>query len=423
MAANKLLEDFDLHIWSEGDRYVAQVTRSPIGPSKRAELKWPFEETHRELRLQLENAILRGRLRGSRGAVSADEKILRDFGSSMFKAVFREAEPIARSFNGSVDFIDTQMEKFEGLRVKLNVEPPELALLPWEYVFDEASSDPTRTFLSLSSRSPLVRFLDLNAPTYAAIDAPLNILGMIANPGGEWEPLDAEAERRGIEKAIDAMKDKDLVNFRWVQGETAEDLLSAMQQDDWHVFHFIGHGGLEVFKDSDGTRRSEGYVVFADGLGGAVKISPTQLATILQTGGHLRLAVLNCCDSGRGASPGEALVRSGLSASVAMQFPVSNDAAVKFASHFYGALVAGQTVERALTVGRVAMQITNAVEWGIPVLFTRAGANLSFNVKREPPRPAERAAKPVPPEPKAEHAARRQSAQAELRRLFAGVGI
>jgi hypothetical protein len=417
------IEDFDLRIWAEGDHYVAQVQRSPIGPSDRAPLHWPFEQTHRELRLELENAILRGRLRNSRGAITPSEKILRDFGSTMFKSVFKEAEPIARRFNGSLDFIDTQPEKYEGLRVKLMVEPPELALLPWEYVFDETSRDPARTYLSLSSRSPLVRFLEAAAPAYQAIAAPLNVLAMIANPGGEWETLDFDAEKRGIETAIDRVLDKDLVKLRWVNGDTAENLLDALALDEWHVFHFIGHGGTDAFVDSDGTRRTEGYVVFGDGIGGAVKVSPTQLATILQTAPRLRLAVLNCCDSGRGASPGEALVRSGLAASVAMQFPVSNEAAVSFASRFYNALVTGQTVERSLTVGRVAMQLSNPVEFGIPVLFTRLGSNLFFDIRRSAPVAAPEEAGPAVPQPKEEHAARRSSAQAELRRLFSGVGV
>ncbi|KQV50538.1 hypothetical protein ASC95_14325 [Pelomonas sp. Root1217] len=422
-------EDFDLRIWAEGDQYMAQVMRSPIGASDPAVWKWPFEQSHRELRLELENAILRGRLRNSRGAVSPHEKKLRDFGGDMFKSVFTDAEPIARRFNGSLEFVDNQPGQFEGLRVKLMVEPPELAVLPWEYVFDETSRDPARTYISLSSRSPLVRFHEATARAFQAITAPLNVLGMIADPGGEWEKLDFDKEKHGIETAIDKIENsKQMVNLRWVNGHTVDDLLDMLTQGDWHVFHFIGHGGTDPVIDDDGTRHTEGYLVFGDGKGGAKKITPTQLARILRTAGHLRLAVLNCCDSGCGASPGEALVRSGIAASVAMQFPVSNEAAVSFASRFYNALVTGQTVEKALTIGRVAMQVENPVEWGIPVLFTRMGADLFFDVKRPPhPVPVEPtpsrpvpllAVTPQPAPPKEDHDARRRNAQAALRRLL-----
>jgi hypothetical protein len=422
-------EDFDLRIWSEGDQYLAQVMRSPIGASEPAVWRWPFEQGHRELRLELEIAILRGRLRNSRAAISPHEKKLRDFGGDMFKSVFADAEPIARRFKGSLEFVDNQPETFEGLRVKLMVEPPELALLPWEYVFDETSRDPARTYISLSSRSPLVRFHEASALPFQAITAPLNVLGMIADPGGEWEALDFDKEKRGIETAIDKIENsKQLVNLRWVNGHTVDDLLDMLNQGDWHVFHFIGHGGTDPVADHDGIRHTEGYVVFGDGKGGAKKITPTQLARILRTASHLRLAVLNCCDSGCGASPGEALVRSGIAASVAMQFPVSNEAAVSFGSRFYNALVTGQTVEKALTIGRVAMQVEHPVEWGIPVLFTRMGANLFFDVKRpqsqvlteataSQPMPLQ-AAPLLPTLPKEDHDARRRNAQAALRRLL-----
>lgn len=419
-------EDFDLRIWAEGGQYMAQVTHSPIGPSEPAVWTWPFQENHRELRLELEIAILKGRLRDSRGTVSPHERKLRDFGSGMFKSVFKDAEPIAHCFNASLEFVDNQPDKFEGLRVKLLVKQPELALLPWEYVFDETSRDPARTYLSLSSRSPLVRFHEAAMPAHQAITAPLNVLGMIVNPGGEWDRLDVDAEKRGIEAAIDKVGDEELVNLRWVIGDTVDDLLDMLSSNDWHVFHFIGHGGTDTVEEG-GKRRTESYMVFGDGKGGAKKITPTQLATILQTASHLRLAVLNCCDSGSGASPGEALVRSGIAASVAMQFPVSNDAAVCFASRFYNALVTGQTVEKALTIGRVAMQVSNPVEWGIPVLFTRMGANLFFDVKRpgRAVRKGSRASQtmpsavgPRPEPPKDDHDARRRNAQAALRRLL-----
>jgi hypothetical protein len=430
MADSRYL-DFDLHVWSEGDHFAVQVTHSPVGRSERVELRWPFGESIEVVLLRIEYAVLKSQMRGMRGGpMSADEKILRDFGSSMFKAVFKDDERIARRFNGSLDYVEAQRGKIGGLRVKLTIEPPELSMLPWEYVFDESFHDPLQSYLCLRSRSPFVRFLDIgDMQAFETLQPPLKILGMIANPGGAWEALDVEAERNRIDQAIDQVGDKSRIKFRWVKGDTPELLQMALEEDDWHVFHFIGHGGTDVYTDAEGKQRSEGYVVFADGLGGAVKVSPSQLALRLQDSGRLRLAVLNCCESGRHA--GAALVRSGLPSVVAMQFKVSNDAAVRFASVFYASLLSGKSVEKALTAARVTLQLYCGVEWATPVLFTRIAPDVLFDAALDrdtgaPSAPASGIAAPILPAQAplsaAPPASRKQLAQDELRRMFAGIG-
>jgi hypothetical protein len=175
-----------------------------------------------------------------------------------------------------------------------------------------------------------------------------------------------------------------------VRGGSRDDLFDLMQQESWHVFHFIGHGGTERYVDSDGQSRSRGFVVMQDGYGAADKVSGSELGLMLEGSGSLRLAVLNCCDSGRGSSGfsnvGTALVTSGVPMAVAMQFAISNGAAVRFASMFYKSLVLGETVERALTVARRYMRNESNVEWGIPVLFTRSGSCVLFEIQsREAP--------------------------------------
>jgi hypothetical protein len=409
-------KDFDLHIWREGDRYFGEVKDSPAGASDRVLLRWPFgTEPHEVLLLKLENAILKGR--GYRaGPISGEEKILRQFGAEVFKAVFRDSEEIARKFVASLEMLEKENDT--GLRLNLRVDPPELAMLPWEYVFDESSR--VDEYLCLKNRSPLVRFLGgSGAAGRFQVEGPLRVLGMIANPGGEWEVLDTEAERRRIDEALSDPDDipPGSVHFRWVQGGTSDDLFNLMQRGPWHIFHFIGHGGTERYVDSSGEYRSEGYVVMEDGLGGAVKVSASHLGLTLEDG-NVRLAVLNCCESARGtnfSSAGAALVKSGVPMVIAMQFAITDVAASRFAAMFYKSLIGGQTVEHALTVARRYMRLRSNVEWGIPVLFTRSGACVLFNGRVTPPDPvATGAALRVP----TEAMSRRTQAQEEFRRLW-----
>jgi hypothetical protein len=383
---HKIYPNFDLYISKEGDRYMAEVRDSPAGVTGKVALNWPFgPDAHEYLMLRLENAILKGR--GYRhGPLTSEEKMLREFGSDVFRAVFRDSDSVARRFATSLDKVEARPDKFLGLRLRLHVEPPELARLPWEYMFDASTRDheALQNFLCLRNRSPLVRFLDVDGPGKPwSLTGPLKILCMIANPRGEWEPLDTEGERHRIEEALSSMPNTQ-VKADWVLGGTLDDLFEKLRRREHHIFHFIGHGGTDTYVDGNGQSHPQGFVVMHDGLGGATKVSASRLAFLLSDS-SIRLAVLNCCDSARGgnslSSTGAALVNAGVSLAVAMQFAISNGAAARFAGMFYKSLVSGEPVERALTDSRRFMSTESALEWGIPVLFAPAGASLEFEVK------------------------------------------
>jgi len=410
------LLDFDLRIWAADGKYVAQVMDSPAGRSERETLRPPFGSDSNEiLSLKLENAVLRGR--GYRGVpVSCEEKILREFGSEMFRIVFREAASIAQKLSSSLDIVEQRSETVDGLRIKLTIEPPEMAALPWEYVFDERQGD--TGYMCLRHKSPMVRFLDFGrATTTFSIKGRLNVLGIVANPRGEWDNLDTEQERNRIDEAIASIPDKNLVNFRWVPGDTHEHLLEMMQREAWHVFHFIGHGGVQ---------NDEGFIVLGDGRGGADQLTAADLALTLQSSGALKLAILNCCESARGtANPAEALVRLGIPAVVAMQYPITDEAAVRFSSQFYKSLLMGQSLERSLTMARVWIRKRSKLEWAIPVLFTRASSDALFKIEPgERGSPEERSSQTSPPSSPestsspSDYEQKRSRAQAELKRLF-----
>jgi CHAT domain-containing protein len=416
--------DFDLSIWAEAGHYFAKVINSPCGPSETVSLRTPFPNTTpTELVLLLENAVLRSQGL-HRGLMSKEEGILREFGDEMFKIVFREPHQIAMQFANSLNMVELQKHNgVDGLRVKLRVEPPELAQLPWEYVYDEL----TKNYLCLRHRSPLVRFLEVAESTAAlVVNGPLNILGMIANPGGEWALLDVDKERQRIDAAIAPLQERKEANFRWVQGHTSTNLLDMMQQESWHVFHFIGHGGIYRSSAASGGSGSDddsnGFIVLGDGQGGAQEISATDLSLMLQGDGSLQLAVLNCCESGRGggvkaySSPGAALVRSGIPAVVAMQFPISDQAAIQFASRFYSSLASGYSVEKAVTAARVDMRLSSDLEWGIPVLFTRTVTGRMVPGARD--RRVDSSIEETTTIVHDNFASKRQLAQQELRRLF-----
>jgi WD40 repeat protein len=106
-----------------------------------------------------------------------------------------------------------------------------------------------------------------------------------------------------------------------------------------------------------------------------------------------RLVVLNSC-SGAAAGVSDlfsgtaaALVRGGVSAVAAMQYEISDPAAVAFARGFYAAIARGRGVDDAVSSGRVAILglSDRTLEWVTPVLYLRGHETQLFTL----PAPAE----------------------------------
>jgi hypothetical protein len=80
---------------------------------------------------------------------------------------------------------------------------------------------------------------------------------------------------------------------------------------------------------------------------------------------------------------------------VAMQFPITDDAAIRFARTFYKCVAKGLPIDAAVAEGRKALFNDEAADWATPVLCLRTddGNLLQGNA---PPQPA---AAPLPPPP------------------------
>jgi WD40 repeat protein len=97
--------------------------------------------------------------------------------------------------------------------------------------------------------------------------------------------------------------------------------------------------------------------------------------------GHrsLRLVVLNACEGARSARDdpfggvAQALVHQGIPAVIAMQFEISDPAALVFSQSFYQAVADGLPVDVATLEARRAMFAEGSeVEWATPVLYLRS---------------------------------------------------
>ena len=364
--------DFEIEI-ARGDRvdYPLAVIHSPAGET-RATFTLPFSQIELENRiLTLKNVLLRSGGQHRR-ALTPDEQTVRTFGQDLFDALF--TGDVGSLYHES----RRQAERQDaGLRIKLRIQSPELSALPWEFLFDRRGDE----FVCLSTSTPLVRYLETSVPVRPlAVKPPLRVLGMVVSPN-DLDPLDVETERQRLDRALAPLQERGLVHLHWLEGGTWRDLQRCLRQEQWHIFHFVGHGAYDA-------QRDEGIVAFADRDGNSRHLTATELARLLTDHSTLRLALLNSCEGARAgeldllSSTAATLVRRGLPAVLAMQYDITDRAAIQLSESFYEALADGLPVDAALAEARkaISLGVANSLEWGTPALFMRSGDGRIFDI-------------------------------------------
>jgi hypothetical protein len=271
-----------------------------------------------------------------------------------------------------------------GLRLRLHLtDVPELADLPWEYIYPGADYD----FPALSTRTPVVRYADVPRPVPPQeVTLPLRVLAMVARPRGYLVP-DPARERDELNKNLAPLINRRQVKVNWLDEPTREMLLRHLRQEPYHVLHFVGHGRFD-------PHTQDGFLILTDKQGYADPLDSVRLRRLLQDCPSLRMAVLIACEGARTgmidpfAGIAATLVRGGIPAVVAMQFEITYGAAAIFESALYQALADKLPLDAAVGEGRktVDLQRPGTVEWGIPVLYLRTSDGRIFDVAAAPPR-------------------------------------
>ncbi len=366
--------NFDVSIERHPDGYQATVLDAPAGEAT-ARFAVPFSD------LEVENFLLRmGRPQsGMRRIDSPEVQATKEFGGKLFRALFDDAMYVA--LNKSLEEAGRQGA---GLRIRLRLAAaPELAVLPWEYLYNPDAN----RFLALSNETPVVRRLPaVEELPPLAVQLPLRVLVVIASPDG-YPPIDVENEWAKLTQSLaDLQSQGRVVLDRLPQpGATGERatltaLQRAVRRVEYHVFHFIGHGGFDA-------ANQDGFLLLEDEQGRGRPVNGEYLGTLLHDERTLRLAVLNACEGARASRDdpfsgvAQSLIQQGIPAVIAMQFAISNEAAVACAHEFYMALADGYPADAALAEARKAIYGEGlGAEWGTPVLYMRAQDGRIFDV-------------------------------------------
>jgi hypothetical protein len=201
----------------------------------------------------------------------------------------------------------------------------------------------------------------------------VKILFLAANPKAST-PLRLDEEIRQIHEKIRAAEFRDSFELQSRWAVRPLDLLQAFNEVRPHVVHFSGHGtcNAELVLEDDGGTAKPVSVAALESLFGTMK-------------DNIRLVLLNACHSEDQARA----VSKVIDCTVGMNAAIGDEAAITFASTFYGALAFGRSVGQAFEQGRVSLMLQGIPEEKTPVLLARQGVDLldvSF-VNRAPVNP------------------------------------
>jgi TonB family protein len=360
-------DDFDLQITPlSGGRYRVHLN-APSGQTS-GDFLLPFTD------VDFGNFL--GRIgqvrRGTRRADGPELNAAKEFGGRLFNAIF-SGEMIAQLRSS----VEQSLDRDHGLRIRLRLtDAPELADLPWEFLYDAAQNH----FLTTSIETPVVRFLDLPqkiTPLRASL--PLRVLVVIAGPRN-LKRLDAEGEWERLQDALGDLLRSGQIVLERLPVATLNALRLRARGAPFHIFHFIGHGGFD-------QQAQDGVLQFEDEMGMSHPVRGELLGMQLHDHRSLRLAVLNACEGARSSrrdpfsGVAQSLLQQRVPAVIAMQFEISDAAAKTFAREFYCAIAEGSPVDAAVCESRKALFNEEfGQEWATPVLYMRSHEGTLFEL-------------------------------------------
>lgn len=166
------------------------------------------------------------------------------------------------------------------------------------------------------------------------------ILVVFANPKGS-DPLRLGEEDRIIRECIRKARNRDNLHCEILHAARAKDVQLALVEDNYHVVHFSGHA------------TPSGNLAFEDEAGKPKLISQQALANLLANFDSIECVILNACYT---VKQGQ-LLSLGVPFTIAMDGPISDDAAKHFTRGFYDTIGAGRDYRLAYKMGCSAIAI------------------------------------------------------------------
>lgn len=264
------------------------------------------------------------------------------------------------------------------VRIHIMSNRADLQSLPWEYFTEPSQLCAPRIDRSVVRIIPTI---GLGAPPPLRFGPKTHILLASAVPDDQgqvsWPDVKAS-----IELAFRSEIDDERFEVQAIQGTSKASLTRAVADTACDIFHFSGHGKVV---------KGVSCLMLVDPATGESKpMRPDELAAVLR-GRDIRLVVLSACETAAGnfedtfSVIATALVRSGIPAVVANQFPVFDGTIAAFVGALYRELLRSGDIDRAVGAGRIQLyaaldEVGTKLEWGVPTLYRRLGVAKLFDV-------------------------------------------
>jgi len=304
-------------------------------------------------------------------------------------------------FQTSLDWL----REDEGIRLRLRLAR-ELAGYPWEYLYIQRVRGERRPsdFLALDPRISIARH-EAVPQGHDWFEPPTErrVILTYAAPK-DYPPVDGlEYKRLALERRsiVHALRDVPGMTVEELpplcsaenpphRGTRVHDIVERLvEQVD--ILHFTGYAHAAMGLGPSGALCREASFVLSSNDNLAVLLPADGLAELVRRQG-VRMVVLRPVfgsdrreRSKAWTGVAEALVSGGIPAVLFLQFPMLDELASAFMTVFHRALVAGQTVDEAVSLGRLATRsqafddVGHVRDWGAPVLYLGSPTGRVFN--------------------------------------------
>jgi len=360
----------------ETNRYTIEASGPDNIQVKPQPFQWPLTAEHRLMVNQLANDELAKKPEQLEAATQ-------QLGQVLYHALF--TTEIAKSYGQVQGKVGAQ-----NLRLRLQIEPPELAALPWETMRSSEG------WLALDSSVPLVRLLTEKAVRSEwqslEVNKPLRILFVGASPSDITGKLEVEAQYNDLQRALAESSQKKDIALTPLFHPSRETLRLELLKN-YHIIYFAGHGdpAKQEYDDLEEKFTEIPAVIYINEkdekvaekavAGAKYGLTAKELAEMMKgPRNQVRLVFLAACNTSQSSgdlakssgdlkspddSPQSSAMLSGfaqdltaqahLPAIIAMQYAISNQQAVPLTAHFFAAIAQFNPVDVALAQARNAI--------------------------------------------------------------------
>ncbi len=299
------------------------------------------------------------------GRVVADGQLR--VGRALFRALNNAAS--ATQALGTIRDHATASGTALALRLRFPATAIALAALPWELLWD---TGPLPFLLSRGQLASCTRHLDLPQalPPPQPPGSVLRILALVPRAG---LPADVrQAEQAARRHAWQPLLASGQAVLDEISPATPAAIVDALQGQPPDIIHFYGHGR---------SLRGVGALLLDTPDGGMQWLGVDRLLALF---GGVRLVLLHACQSAMFSDDGTelgllsglapALSAAGVPFVIGMQQTVRITAATRASSVIYRALVAGASLQHAVSQARQALYVEEAdpCSWAVPTLYIRS---------------------------------------------------